>query len=100
MAILLVWVRHYFAVPGKEIVAFLDGYWFCRVGTGVDLFFVLAGLLIGGIRLDVRASPRYFKTFYARRFFRIILFYYSWILLYILLVLFGRHYPEVHYWKY
>src|SRR5262245_44918981 len=49
--------------------------------TALDLFFVLSGFLIGGILMDARESPSYFKTFYLRRAFRIVPVYFAWVLI-------------------
>ncbi|MGB6392007.1 MAG: acyltransferase [Candidatus Acidiferrales bacterium] len=89
VAILLVILMHYFYDPApgmpKHFAWFQDI--FALGWSGVDLFFVLSGFLIGGILLDHRDSRSYFKTFYLRRFFRIIPIYYSWIVLFIVFIL-------------
>ena len=90
LAIFFVLVFHYISqegdLPAGTIGSFLQR--FVILGwTGVDLFFVLSGFLIGGILMDVRSSPSYFKTFYIRRFFRIVPVYYVWIFLYVALIL-------------
>src|SRR5271168_4330999 len=89
VAILLVLFSHYIGTADRNPVRPLlrhflgisDAGW-----MGVDLFFVLSGFLIGGILLDARTSPSYFRTFYMRRVFRILPVYYLWTALYALLV--------------
>ena len=84
MAIGMVVVFHYFQItlvarPGSTL-AYLQAA--ARLSwTGVDLFFVLSGFLIGGILLDSRASTNYYSVFYKRRFFRIIPIYLVTLLL-------------------
>jgi peptidoglycan/LPS O-acetylase OafA/YrhL len=85
VAVLVVVLFHYTIIgPGAPFNTML--YWgraVFRLGwSGVDLFFVLSGFLIGGILLDARNSPRYFRTFYARRGFRILPIYFLWLALY------------------
>jgi peptidoglycan/LPS O-acetylase OafA/YrhL len=83
-AIAMVVILHYFQLtmevrPGSAL-AYLQAA--ARLTwTGVDLFFVLSGFLIGGILLDSRASTNYYSVFYKRRFFRIVPIYVVTLLL-------------------
>jgi len=79
IACMLVLCWHYFGAtlpPGDG--AFVQAVaWLGPVGlSGVDLFFVLSGFLIGGILHDQKASPHYYRTFYVRRVCRIFPVYY------------------------
>jgi peptidoglycan/LPS O-acetylase OafA/YrhL len=79
LAILLVIYWHYVAAPNVLAPAGSLGWTLYRIGilswSGVDLFFVLSGYLIGGILIESRDSPDYFKAFYVRRAFRILPLY-------------------------
>jgi|tagenome__1003787_1003787.scaffolds.fasta_scaffold20907093_3 peptidoglycan/LPS O-acetylase OafA/YrhL len=84
VAILMVVLFHYFPTPLTNF-----GW------TGVNLFFILSGFLIGGILIDYQASSKYYSTFYARRAFRIVPLYALDVALFAILV--GLDQPLWHY---
>lgn len=104
IAILLVLVWHYFTIqaharpdtllyyPVEFLVKATRLAW-----SGVDLFFVLSGFLIGGILLDNRLADSYYKTFYVRRALRILPLYLLMVASYVVLV---TRSPENFQWLY
>lgn len=100
VAILLVLFWHYIcnAITGHEIFRELT-FW---TWSGVDLFFVLSGFLIGRILIKGRGTKNYLKIFYARRFFRIFPAYYLILLIYTIFLLTGlaSHFPWLTYAPY
>lgn len=101
LAILLVLLSHgrFFlrsAMPWAEYLRF-GGF------MGVELFFALSGFLIGGIliRLSRGGGTHWLRGFYARRWFRTLPNYYLFLLVNVLLVLFGIYSAELKaVWKY
>lgn len=78
IAIGMVLLHHYFYLAIRARPATTLSYAFVSgrlLWSGVDLFFVLSGFLIGGILMDARSSTNYFRVFYTRRFFRIVPIY-------------------------
>jgi peptidoglycan/LPS O-acetylase OafA/YrhL len=75
LAVLLVLLHNTDRYPVLHLRLISSNGW-----MGVDLFFVLSGLLITGILLDSRQSEGYFRNFYARRCLRIWPLYYSVLL--------------------
>jgi peptidoglycan/LPS O-acetylase OafA/YrhL len=61
--------------------------------SGVDLFFVLSGFLIGGILLDTAGAEHYFAPFYIRRVHRILPLY----VVVMILAFSAREYSGVRY---
>jgi peptidoglycan/LPS O-acetylase OafA/YrhL len=97
LAILLVLVCHFIGNSDHtSLPVWLDRLcWVFRSGwTGVDLFFVLSGFLIGGILLDSRNSDHYFQRFYIRRVHRILPVYFLLMMVFAVTVGTLQFFPE------
>jgi peptidoglycan/LPS O-acetylase OafA/YrhL len=87
LAILLVLFHHFRFIlepihrSQRLLLVLADAGW-----CGVELFFVLSGFLVTGILLDTWESPRYFRTFYARRVLRIFPLYFLYLAVVVLLL--------------
>jgi peptidoglycan/LPS O-acetylase OafA/YrhL len=92
LAILAVTLYRFRGGPGEEFFGSQVLYHGLGFGArGVDLFFVLSGLLITGILYDSKPRVHYFRDFYARRVLRIFPLYYGVLLAaFCVLPLFGR----------
>jgi peptidoglycan/LPS O-acetylase OafA/YrhL len=86
IAILMVMAYHY--LPNAATYTFTSELGLAKMimlyapnlaWTGVDLFFVISGYLIGGILLRNREADNFFRVFYFRRFGRVLPVFSVWL---------------------
>lgn len=98
LAIILVFLYHYRLFGNPPAIDALGSFGW----TGVDLFFVLSGYLIGGQLLGgiARGNPVSYSEFYFKRFLRIIPAYLAVLVLYFTIPAFSErsHLPPL--WKF
>jgi peptidoglycan/LPS O-acetylase OafA/YrhL len=85
LAILSILVWHYAHLfkPADDSIAYYVMAAFRLSWSGVDLFFVLSGFLIGGILIDHRDAKNLWPVFYLRRGFRILPLYFFILILFV-----------------
>ncbi|OOG53675.1 hypothetical protein B0E48_15460 [Rhodanobacter sp. C03] len=78
IAILMVLLHHFWPGSGGFYLHYAN---LAHFGwSGVDLFFVISGFLVGGILLDTRDDIGFLKNFYSRRILRIFPLYYALVI--------------------
>jgi peptidoglycan/LPS O-acetylase OafA/YrhL len=98
LAIALVLAFHYLGFANQHGAPwiFRPLFWVFSLGwSGVDMFFVLSGFLIGGILLDARESRNFFSVFYRRRAYRILPLYFAFLAIAAIAAQFSR-WPLLH----
>jgi peptidoglycan/LPS O-acetylase OafA/YrhL len=95
LAILSVLIWHYshFYEPAPGSMGALVLPLFKTTWSGVDLFFVLSGFLIGGMLIDNRAAGNLWVVFYSRRALRIFPLYFVVLLSFLFLISAGAVLP-------
>jgi peptidoglycan/LPS O-acetylase OafA/YrhL len=87
-AVILVMIHHYFTGILPDGLPFWAGL--ARDVTapfflsGVDLFFVISGFIVGGIIIDNVGKPGFFRSFYIRRTTRIFPLYFGMLFLFLI----------------
>jgi len=97
LAALLVVYAHLFLiwVPNQPSWIFWARTITGQAWTGVYLFFILSGFLIGGILLRNRNAENYYRVFYARRALRIFPLYFCLLgLFFVVRLVFAPAHPE------
>lgn len=88
IACIIVLLHHYFTgVMVGEVPGIPENVWeliSTLLVSGVDLFFVLSGFLVGGIIIDLYQSSNFLKVFYIRRVCRIFPVYYALLLSFVI----------------
>lgn len=93
IAVLLVLVHHFVELQLPREPGSWQAYLAAGLGlsfSGVDLFFVISGFLIGGILMDNREAGNFYQVFYVRRALRIIPLYYFFLAICWLLAAFAH----------